>query len=89
VVAQRSGADPDFSGRDNLLLQGRLFGVSAVRKRADELLDRFGLADAADRAVKTYSGGMQRQLGVGCGFTGGRVAVSVGRWCLREVFGRI
>jgi ABC-2 type transport system ATP-binding protein len=53
VAAQRSAADPDFSGRDNLLLQGRLFGVSAVRRRADELRDRFGPASAVGRSRPT------------------------------------
>jgi ABC-2 type transport system ATP-binding protein len=69
VVAQRSGADPTATGRENLLLQGRLYGLrgGAVRARADELLDHFGLADAAGRLVKTYSGGMQRRLDVALG----------------------
>jgi ABC-2 type transport system ATP-binding protein len=66
VVAQRSGTDPMATGRDNLLLQGHLYGLggSSLRRRVAELLDRFGLADAAGRAVKTYSGGMQRRLDV-------------------------
>jgi ABC-2 type transport system ATP-binding protein len=69
VVAQRSGADPTATGRENLLLQGRLYGLrgAAVRARADELLGHFGLADAADRLVRTYSGGMQRRLDVALG----------------------
>jgi len=69
VVAQRSGSDPTATGRENLLLQGRLYGLggSAVRARAEELLDHFGLADAASRLVKTYSGGMQRRLDVALG----------------------
>jgi ABC-2 type transport system ATP-binding protein len=69
VVAQRSGADPTATGRENLILQGRLYGLrgGAVRARADELLDHFGLADAAGRLVKTYSGGMQRRLDVALG----------------------
>ncbi len=69
VVAQRSGADPLASGRENLLLQGRLYGLGggALKRRAVELLDRFDLADAADRAVRTYSGGMQRRLDVALG----------------------
>jgi ABC-2 type transport system ATP-binding protein len=69
VVAQRSGADPTATGRENLLLQGRLYGLrgGAVRARADELLDHFALADAAGRLVKTYSGGMQRRLDVALG----------------------
>jgi ABC-2 type transport system ATP-binding protein len=69
VVAQRSGADPTATGRENLMLQGRLYGLrgGSVRARADELLDHFGLTDAARRLVKTYSGGMQRRLDVALG----------------------
>jgi ABC-2 type transport system ATP-binding protein len=69
VVAQRSGADPTATGRENLILQGRLYGMrgGAVRARADELLGHFGLTDAAGRLVKTYSGGMQRRLDVALG----------------------
>src|SRR5258706_11234728 len=69
VVAQRSGTDPMASGRDNLLLQGRLYGLSgaSLRRRAAELLERFDLTEAAGRAVRTYSGGMQRRLDVAIG----------------------
>jgi ABC-2 type transport system ATP-binding protein len=69
VVSQRSGADPEASGRDNLVLQGRLYGMGGarVRSRAAELLARFGLEDAAGRPVKTYSGGMRRRLDVALG----------------------
>jgi ABC-2 type transport system ATP-binding protein len=69
VVAQRSGADPTATGRENLMLQGRLYGLrgGSVRARADELLDHFGLTEAAGRFVKTYSGGMQRRLDVALG----------------------
>jgi ABC-2 type transport system ATP-binding protein len=69
VVAQRSGADPTATGRENLILQGRLYGLrgASVRARADELLARFGLTEAAGRLVRTYSGGMQRRLDVALG----------------------
>jgi ABC-2 type transport system ATP-binding protein len=69
VVSQRSGADPVATGRENLLLQGRLYRVPAatLRRRVDELLERFGLADAAGRKVRTYSGGMRRRLDVALG----------------------
>jgi ABC-2 type transport system ATP-binding protein len=69
VVAQRSGADPVATGRENLLLQGRLYGLRgpALARRADELLERFDLTEAAARLVKTYSGGMQRRLDVALG----------------------
>jgi len=69
VVAQRSGADPTATGRENLILQGRLYGMrgGSVRARADELLGHFELTEAAGRLVKTYSGGMQRRLDVALG----------------------
>ncbi len=69
VVAQKSGADPMATGRDNLMLQGRLYGMTtaSLRRRVDELLTRFDLAEAAGRPVKTYSGGMLRRLDVALG----------------------
>jgi len=69
VVGQRSGADPTATGRENLVLQGHLYGQrsSAAGLRADELLERFRLDDAAGRFVRTYSGGMQRRLDVALG----------------------
>jgi ABC-2 type transport system ATP-binding protein len=69
VVAQRSGADPTATGRENLILQGRLYGLrgASVRARADELLAHFRLTEAAGRLVRTYSGGMQRRLDVALG----------------------
>jgi ABC-2 type transport system ATP-binding protein len=69
VVAQRSGADPTATGRENLILQGHLYGLStrAARQRAAELLDRFQLTDAGGRFVSGYSGGMQRRLDVALG----------------------
>jgi ABC-2 type transport system ATP-binding protein len=69
VVAQRSGADPVATGRENILLSGRIQGLRGreLARRADDLLGRFGLADAAGRRVRTYSGGMQRRLDVAMG----------------------
>jgi ABC-2 type transport system ATP-binding protein len=69
VVGQKTGSGPESTGRENLELQGRLYGIRGgeVRRRADELLRRFGLADAADRVVKTYSGGMVRRLDIAMG----------------------
>jgi len=69
VVAQRSGADPTATGRENLILQGRLYGLRgcSVRARANQLLDHFGLTEAAGRLARTYSGGMQRRLDVALG----------------------
>lgn len=68
-VAQRSGADRDATGRENLILQGCMYGVekAVLRERAARLLDRFGLSDVGDRMVRTYSGGMQRRLDVAMG----------------------
>jgi ABC-2 type transport system ATP-binding protein len=69
VVAQRSGADPTATGRENLILQGHLYGLDTktAKRRADELLEHFQLSDAAKRFVRTYSGGMQRRLDVALG----------------------
>ncbi|MFF1261904.1 ATP-binding cassette domain-containing protein [Streptomyces sp. NPDC058321] len=69
VVAQKSGADPVATGRENLQLQGRLYGLrgAGLNRRVTELLDRFHLSDAAARQVKGYSGGMQRRLDVALG----------------------
>jgi ABC-2 type transport system ATP-binding protein len=66
VVAQGSGVDIQATGRENLRLQGQIHGIrgEAVERRAQELLERFGLADAADRIAKGYSGGMQRRLDI-------------------------
>src|SRR3954469_5005054 len=65
-VGQRSGVDRDATGRENLVLQGQIHGLGgrALGARADELLSQFGLADAAGRFVRTYSGGMQRRLDI-------------------------
>jgi ABC-2 type transport system ATP-binding protein len=69
VVGQRHGVDPDATGRENLLLQGDFYGIPSrrLRTRIAELLERFELADAANRLVRTYSGGMQRKLDVAMG----------------------
>jgi ABC-2 type transport system ATP-binding protein len=69
VVGQRHGSAEEATGRENLVLQGELYGITGaeLRRRVGELLERFGLAEAADRTVKTYSGGMQRRLDVALG----------------------
>ncbi|HEV7649215.1 MAG TPA: ATP-binding cassette domain-containing protein [Actinophytocola sp.] len=69
VVTQGSGTDPMATGRENLLLAGRIHGLRgrAAKSRVDGLLEQFGLAGAARRIVKTYSGGMQRKLDVAMG----------------------
>ncbi|TCO46055.1 ABC-2 type transport system ATP-binding protein [Kribbella antiqua] len=68
-VPQKSSSDPLATGVENLVLSGRIYGLSrslAVR-RASELLERFELTAVGDRPVKTYSGGMQRKLDVALG----------------------
>jgi ABC-2 type transport system ATP-binding protein len=64
VALQEAGLDNMATGRELLKLQGELFGMSSsqARARASELLELLGLVDAADRQVKTYSGGMKRRL---------------------------
>jgi len=66
VVAQGSGVDVQATGRENLRLQGHVYGMRgrALEERVEELLERFGLADAADRITRGYSGGMQRRLDI-------------------------
>jgi ABC-2 type transport system ATP-binding protein len=69
VVGQKPGFDVEATGRENLELQAEIYGITgaARRRRARQLLDRLGLADAADRLAKTYSGGMQRRLDIALG----------------------
>jgi ABC-2 type transport system ATP-binding protein len=69
VVGQRPSFDRDATGRENLVLQGQIYDVTGrrLRLRVDQLLERFGLAHAAGRAAKTYSGGMQRRLDIALG----------------------
>jgi ABC-2 type transport system ATP-binding protein len=64
AALQEAALDPFLTGRDHLRLQGALHGLSRAerRKRGDELLERVGLAEAADRKVRGYSGGMKRRL---------------------------
>jgi oleandomycin transport system ATP-binding protein len=64
LTGQYASVDETLTGVENLLLIGRLLGVPrrAAKQRARDLLGQFGLADAADRATKTYSGGMRRRL---------------------------
>jgi ABC-2 type transport system ATP-binding protein len=64
VALQEAGLDPRQTGRELLVLQGRLFGMSsaAATARAQELLELVELTDAADRRIKGYSGGMKRRL---------------------------
>jgi ABC-2 type transport system ATP-binding protein len=68
-VSQKSGADTEATGKENLVLAGRIYGLTGrdADRRADALLERFGLAEAGGRLVRTYSGGMQRKLDVALG----------------------
>jgi ABC-2 type transport system ATP-binding protein len=69
VTAQDATLDDVLTGRQNLVMVGRLSGLRRrdARARAAELLDQFGLADAADRVMKGYSGGMRRRLDLAAG----------------------
>ena len=64
LAGQQAAVDEYLSGRANLEMVGRLYHLPtrAARQRADELLDRFGLAESGQRLVRTYSGGMRRRL---------------------------
>ncbi len=64
LAGQYAAVDEILTGRENLVMVGRLYHMSRqdARKRAQELLEQFSLTDAADRSVKTYSGGMRRRL---------------------------
>jgi daunorubicin resistance ABC transporter ATP-binding subunit len=66
LAGQYAAVDPNLTGRENLRLTGSLAQLPRheAKSRADELLERFGLTDAADRPVRTYSGGMRRRLDV-------------------------
>ena len=66
LAGQYAAVDPNLTGRENLRLTGRLAQLSSseASARAGELLRRFDLTDAADRPVRTYSGGMRRRLDV-------------------------
>lgn len=64
LAGQYAAVDEILTGRENLVMVGRLYHMSArtAKQRAAELLEQFALTDAADRSVKTYSGGMRRRL---------------------------
>jgi oleandomycin transport system ATP-binding protein len=72
LTGQFTAVDEDLTGRENLLLISRLLELSrrAARRRADELLERFGLAEVGGRLAKTYSGGMRRRLDLAMGLAG-------------------
>ncbi len=66
LTGQYASVDEDLTGHENLVLMGRLLGLSwrDARRRGSELLEAFGLADAAGRQVQTYSGGMRRRIDI-------------------------
>ena len=66
LTGQLASVDETLTGRENLILVGRLLGLrrQAAKARADELLEAFGIAEAAARLVKNYSGGMRRRLDI-------------------------
>jgi len=68
-VAQDSGVDWEATGRENLMLQGRIQGLAGapLRSRVGELLELVGLTEAADRIARSYSGGMKRRLDIAIG----------------------
>ena len=72
LAGQSAAVDGELTGRENLEMVGRLYRLSAAeaRRRADEVLERFELSDAADRRVSTYSGGMRRRLDLGASLSG-------------------
>jgi ABC-2 type transport system ATP-binding protein len=69
VVGQKHGASPEATGRENLVLQGEFYGITGreLKQRVARSLERFGLAEAADRPTNSYSGGMQRRLDIAMG----------------------
>lgn len=72
LAGQFAAVDDFLTGRETLEMVGKFYHLSAreARKRADVLLERLSLADAADRVAKTYSGGMRRRLDIGASLIG-------------------
>jgi ABC-2 type transport system ATP-binding protein len=72
LAGQSAAVDENLTGLENLELVGRLYHLpkAEARRRGGEVLERFGLSDAADRAAKTYSGGMRRRLDVAASLVG-------------------
>lgn len=72
LAGQFAAVDDFLTGRENVEMIGRLYHLSRAeaRKRADDVLARFGLVDAADRPVRTYSGGMRRRLDLAASMVG-------------------
>jgi ABC-2 type transport system ATP-binding protein len=72
LAGQSAAVDEVFSGRENVELVGRLYGLPRrqAHQRASQVLARIGLAEATDRQVKTYSGGMRRRLDLAASLAG-------------------
>jgi ABC-2 type transport system ATP-binding protein len=72
LSGQYAAVDENLTGRENLVLFGRLYQLAKAeaQRRAADLLEQFALTDAAARVVKTYSGGMRRRLDLACALTG-------------------
>ena len=72
LAGQFAAVDEELTGRENVEMVGRLYRLApaVARSRASEILERFGLTDAADRRVSTYSGGMRRRLDLGASLVG-------------------
>src|SRR5262249_19439347 len=72
LAGQSAAIQEELTGQENLEIIGRLYHLSwpQARSRSAELLEQFGLSDAADRAAKTYSGGMQRRLDLAASLVG-------------------
>jgi ABC-2 type transport system ATP-binding protein len=72
LAGQYAGVDDVLTGRENLEMVGRLYQLDRklARQRADEVIERLGLADVASRPVMTYSGGMRRRLDLGASLVG-------------------
>jgi ABC-2 type transport system ATP-binding protein len=72
LAGQYAAVEPTMTGRENLRMVARLFGLSRRQAAAstDEVLSRLGLDDVADRLVKTYSGGLRRRLDLGASLVG-------------------
>ncbi|HEX9387157.1 MAG TPA: ATP-binding cassette domain-containing protein [Anaerolineales bacterium] len=70
LTGQFAAVDEILTGRENLIMIARLRHLNNPRQVADDLLNRFGLTDAADRRVSTYSGGMRRRLDIAMSLVG-------------------
>jgi daunorubicin resistance ABC transporter ATP-binding subunit len=72
LAGQFAAVDETLTGRENLVMVGRLYRLpfKLAQRRAEDTLERLGLGDAADRQVRTYSGGMRRKLDLGASLVG-------------------